>query len=69
MKLNTNFVRYVFSGVLYPFVSNKLMLKNRKYPQKSMFTATREITGVPLEVLGVLCSGCGAVTCNTHTSI
>jgi len=51
MKLNTNFARYVFNGVLYPFVSNKLMLKNQKYPQKSMFTATRELTEVPLEVL------------------
>jgi len=37
--------------MLYPFVSNKIMLKNRKYPQKSMFTATRELTDVPLEVL------------------
>jgi len=51
MKLNTNFARYVFSGILYPFVSNKLMLKNRKYPQKSMVTATRDLTDVPLEVL------------------
>jgi len=51
MKLNTNFARYVFSCVLYPLVTNKLMLKNRKYPQKSMFTATRELTDVPLEVL------------------
>ena len=52
MKLNTNFTRYVFSGVLYPFVSNKLMLKNQKYPQKSMFAATRELTDMLLEVLG-----------------
>jgi len=51
MKVYTNFARYVFSGVLYPFVSNKLMLKNRIYLQKSMFTATREFTDVPLEVL------------------
>jgi len=27
------------------------MLKNRKYPQKLMFTATRELTDMPLEVL------------------
>jgi len=27
------------------------MLKNWKYPQKSMFTATRELTDMPLEVL------------------
>jgi hypothetical protein len=51
MKLNTNFARYVFSGILYPFVSNKLKLKNWKYPQKLMFTATRELTDMPLEVL------------------
>jgi len=51
MKLNTNFTQYVFSGILYPFVSNKLMLKTQKYPQKSMFTATKELTDVSLEVL------------------
>ena len=27
------------------------MLKNREYPQKLMFTATRELTDVLLEVL------------------
>jgi len=47
MKLNTKFARYVFSGILYSFVLNKLMLKNQKYPQKSMFTATRDLTDVP----------------------
>ena len=28
-----------FSGVLYRYNSDKVMLKNRRYPQKSMFTA------------------------------
>jgi len=33
-------------------VQRKLMLKNRSYPQKSMFTAIEGPTDLPLAVLG-----------------
>jgi len=33
-------------------VQTKLMFKNWRYPQKSMFTATKGHTDVPLVVLG-----------------
>ena len=50
-------------------VQTKLMLKNWRYPQKSMFTATGGPTDMPFVVLGILCRGCGSVTCNTQPSI
>jgi len=33
-------------------IQTKLMLKNRRYPQKSMFTAMGGPQGMPLVVLG-----------------
>jgi len=44
--------RKVVSGVLYPYNSDKIMLKNRRYPQISTFTATGGPTDLPLVVLG-----------------
>jgi hypothetical protein len=44
--------RKVVSGVLYPYNSDKINVKNWRYPEKSMFTATGGPTDVPLVVLG-----------------
>jgi len=49
-------------------IQTKLMLKNRRYPQKSMFTAT----GGPRHATcsaGVICRGCGVLACKTQLSI
>jgi len=44
--------REVVSGILYPYNLDKLTLKNWRYPQKSMFTATGGPTDIPLVVVG-----------------
>jgi len=45
--------RKVVGGILDPYNSTKLMLKNERQPQNSMFTATEGPTDMPYVVLGL----------------
>jgi hypothetical protein len=45
-------------------IQTKIMHKNRRYPQKSMFSHRSASCSV-----GVICRGCEVVTCNTQPSI
>ena len=50
-------------------IQKKQMLKNQRYPQKSMFTATGGAHRLASCSAGVICRGCGVVTCNTQSSV
>jgi hypothetical protein len=50
-------------------IQTKVMLKNQRYPQISMFTATGWAHRPASFSSGVICRGCGLVTCNIQPSI
>jgi hypothetical protein len=50
-------------------IQTKVILKNWRYPQISVFTAAGGLTDLPSCSAGVICRGCGVVTWNTQPSI
>jgi len=50
-------------------IQTNLMLKNRRYPEKLMFAAITSAHRRAYCSAGVICRGCGVVTCNTQPSV